>query len=151
MTDGPGATQQVPIASVAKLMTAYMILQDQPLSGGGSGPDITVEPSEAAAYPSQARDGNSLVAVAAGEAVSECQALEALLLPSADNMAWILERKAVYRCRHGHTSAAVPDPGHPKNAYIREDRAMPHPPVLHLLLTRAEPLPARRRRTPPRR
>jgi D-alanyl-D-alanine carboxypeptidase (penicillin-binding protein 5/6) len=92
VTDGPGATQQVPIASVAKLMTAYVILQDHPLSGGGSGPDITVEPSEAAAYPSQARDGDSLVAVAAGEAISERHALEALLLPSADNMAWILAR-----------------------------------------------------------
>jgi hypothetical protein len=55
--------------------------------------------------------------------------------------------KAAYRCRHGHTSAAVQDPGHPKNAYIREDRALPHLPALHLLLTRAEPLPARRRRT----
>jgi serine-type D-Ala-D-Ala carboxypeptidase (penicillin-binding protein 5/6) len=92
MTDGPGATQPVPIASVAKLMTAYVILQDHPLRGGGSGPDITVEPSEAAAYPSQARDGDSLVPVAAGETISERQALEALLLPSADNMAWILAR-----------------------------------------------------------
>jgi serine-type D-Ala-D-Ala carboxypeptidase (penicillin-binding protein 5/6) len=92
VTDGPGATRRVPIASVAKLMTAYVILQDHPLSGGGSGPDITVEPSEAAAYPSQARDGDSLVAIAAGEAISERQALEALLLPSADNMAWILAR-----------------------------------------------------------
>ena len=55
--------------------------------------------------------------------------------------------KAAYRCRHGHTSAAVPDPGHPKNAYIREGRALPHLPALHLLLTRAEPSPARRRRT----
>ena len=90
--DGPGATQQVPIASVAKLMTAYVILQDHPLSGSGSGPDITVEPNEAAAYPSQVRDGDSLVPVAAGEAISERQALEALLLPSADNMAWILAR-----------------------------------------------------------
>ena len=92
MTDGLGATRQVPIASVAKLMTAYVILQDHPLSGGGSGPDITVEPSEAAAYPSQARHGDSLVAIAAGEAISERHALEALLLPSADNMAWILAR-----------------------------------------------------------
>jgi serine-type D-Ala-D-Ala carboxypeptidase (penicillin-binding protein 5/6) len=92
VTDGRGATRQVPIASVAKLMTAYVILQDHPLSAGGSGPDITIEPSEAAAYPSQARDGDSLVAVAAGEAISERQALEALLLPSADNMAWILAR-----------------------------------------------------------
>jgi D-alanyl-D-alanine carboxypeptidase (penicillin-binding protein 5/6) len=92
VTNGLGATRQVPIASVAKLMTAYVILQDHPLSGGGSGPDITVEPSEAAAYPSQARDGDSLVAVAAGEAISVRHALEALLLPSADNMAWILAR-----------------------------------------------------------
>jgi hypothetical protein len=28
--------------------------------------------------------------------------------------------KATYRCRHGHTSAARPDPGRAKNAYIRE-------------------------------
>src|SRR5580704_9775987 len=92
VTDGPGATRQVPIASVAKLMTAYVILQDHPLSASGSGPDITVEPSEAAQYPSQVADGDSLVAVAAGETITERQALEALLLPSADNMAWILAR-----------------------------------------------------------
>ena len=92
VTDGPGATRQVPIASVAKLMTAYVILQDHPLSASGPGPDITVEPSEAAEYPSQIADGDSLVAVAAGETITERQALEALLLPSADNMAWILAR-----------------------------------------------------------
>jgi D-alanyl-D-alanine carboxypeptidase (penicillin-binding protein 5/6) len=92
VTDGPGATRPVPIASVAKLMTAYVILQDHPLSANGSGPDITVEPSEAAEYPSQVADGDSLVAVAAGEMLTERQALEALLLPSADNMAWILAR-----------------------------------------------------------
>jgi D-alanyl-D-alanine carboxypeptidase (penicillin-binding protein 5/6) len=92
VTDGPGATRQVPIASVAKLMTAYVILHDHPLSANGSGPDITVEPSEAAEYPSQVADGDSLVAIAAGEMLTERQALEALLLPSADNMAWILAR-----------------------------------------------------------
>jgi serine-type D-Ala-D-Ala carboxypeptidase (penicillin-binding protein 5/6) len=92
VVDGPGASRQVPIASVAKLMTAFVVLQDHPLSGGGSGPDITVEPSEAAAYRSQASEGDSLVAVAVGEEISERHALEALLLPSADNMAWILAR-----------------------------------------------------------
>ena len=92
VTDGPGATRPVPIASVAKLMTAYVILQDHPLSGHGSGPVVTVEPSEAAEYPSQVAAGDSLVAVAAGETLTERQALEALLLPSADNMAWILAR-----------------------------------------------------------
>ena len=92
MVAGPGATRPVPIASVAKVMTAYVVLHDHPLPGGGSGPDIAVQPSEAAAYPSQARDGDSLVPVAAGEMLTERQALEALLLPSADNMAWILAR-----------------------------------------------------------
>ncbi|HEY1919229.1 MAG TPA: hypothetical protein VGH27_26970 [Streptosporangiaceae bacterium] len=89
---GPGATRPVPIASVAKVMTAYVVLHDHPLPAGGSGPGIVVQPSEAAAYPAQARDGESLVPVAAGETITERQALEALLLPSADNMAWILAR-----------------------------------------------------------
>jgi D-alanyl-D-alanine carboxypeptidase (penicillin-binding protein 5/6) len=92
VADGPGATRPVPIASVAKVMTAYVLLHDHPLPGGGSGPDITVQPSEAAAYPSQARAGDSLVPVAAGEMLTERQALVALLLPSADNMARILAR-----------------------------------------------------------
>ena len=52
--------------------------------------------------------------------------------------------KAAYRCRHGHTSAAAPDPARPKNAYVREDRILAHLPALHLLLTGTEP--ARRRR-----
>src|SRR6185312_13585739 len=89
---GPGATRPVAIASVAKVMTAYVILHDHPLTADGSGPDITVQPQEAAAYPAQVRDGDSLVPVVAGETLTERQALEALLLPSADNMAWILAR-----------------------------------------------------------
>ena len=89
---GPGATRPVAIASVAKVMTAYVVLHDHPLPSGGSGPDIAVQSSEAAAYPSQVRDGDSLVPVVAGERLTERQALEALLLPSADNMAWILAR-----------------------------------------------------------
>jgi serine-type D-Ala-D-Ala carboxypeptidase (penicillin-binding protein 5/6) len=89
---GPGATRPVPIASVAKVMTAYVILHDHPLPANGSGPVITVQSSEAAAYPSQASDGDSLVPVVAGERLTERQALEALLLASADNMAWILAR-----------------------------------------------------------
>jgi recombinase-like zinc beta ribbon protein len=43
--------------------------------------------------------------------------------------------KAAYRCRHGRTSATAPDPSRPKNAYVREDKLLPHLPALHLLLT----------------
>ncbi|MBO0789026.1 MAG: D-alanyl-D-alanine carboxypeptidase, partial [Actinobacteria bacterium] len=89
---GPGAHRPVPVASVAKLMTAYVIVRDHPLDAGAAGPQIVVQPDEAAAYPAQARNGDSLVPVTAGERISERQALLALLLPSADNMAWILAR-----------------------------------------------------------
>jgi hypothetical protein len=52
--------------------------------------------------------------------------------------------KPAYRCRHGRTTASVPRPERQKNAYIREDRIVPHLPALHLLLT--EPATAQRRR-----
>jgi D-alanyl-D-alanine carboxypeptidase (penicillin-binding protein 5/6) len=89
---GPRAGRRVPIASVAKVMTAYIIVRDHPLGPGDAGPPVVVQPREAAAYPAQVRNDDSLVPVVAGERLTERQALQALLLPSADNMAWILAR-----------------------------------------------------------
>ena len=43
--------------------------------------------------------------------------------------------KPAYRCRHGHTTASAPSLERPKNAYVREDRILPHLSALHLLLT----------------
>ncbi|NYV74470.1 recombinase family protein [Streptomyces sp. UH6] len=40
-----------------------------------------------------------------------------------------------YRCRHGHTSAARPNPARTPNAYVREDQVLPRLPALHLRLT----------------
>jgi site-specific DNA recombinase len=51
-----------------------------------------------------------------------------------------------YRCRHGHSSAATPDPARPKNLYIREDRILPHLSALYTLLAGTEPAAGRRRR-----
>ena len=55
--------------------------------------------------------------------------------------------KPAYRCRHGHTSVSTPDPDRPKNAYVREDRILPHLAALHLLLSQAPPAEGRRKRT----
>ena len=52
-----------------------------------------------------------------------------------------------YRCRHGHSSASAPDPGRPKNLYIREGSILPHLAGLYVLLTGAAPAARRRRRT----
>jgi D-alanyl-D-alanine carboxypeptidase (penicillin-binding protein 5/6) len=79
-----------PLASVTKVMTAYVVLEDHPLRAGQSGPEITVTAAEAASLPSREREGQSLIPVAAGEQLTELQALEALLIPSADDVADLL-------------------------------------------------------------
>jgi D-alanyl-D-alanine carboxypeptidase (penicillin-binding protein 5/6) len=87
-----GGNPAVPIASVTKVMTAYTVLQDHPLLSGQSGPVIRVSRAEAAAYAGYVARGESRVKVKAGERITERQALQALLLPSANNMAAILAR-----------------------------------------------------------
>lgn len=82
----------VPIASVAKVMTAYVVLRDHPLGPGDGGPAITVTPADVAVYQADAAAGESVAAVAVGERLSERQALEAMLLPSANNVATMLAR-----------------------------------------------------------
>ena len=85
-----GGSAPVPIASLAKIMTGYVVLGDHPLPAGGSGPAITVTAADAAAYASDQRQGQSVVRVAAGEKLTERQALEAMLIPSGNNIAALL-------------------------------------------------------------
>jgi D-alanyl-D-alanine carboxypeptidase (penicillin-binding protein 5/6) len=85
-----GASGPVPIASLAKVMTAYVILTDHPLSGSSQGPVITVTDDDAALYAADAAAGGSVVEVKAGEQLTERQALEAMLLHSANNLAVLL-------------------------------------------------------------
>jgi len=42
--------------------------------------------------------------------------------------------KPAYRCRHGYTSATGPEPGRPKNLYVREDQILPHLAAMAILL-----------------
>jgi serine-type D-Ala-D-Ala carboxypeptidase (penicillin-binding protein 5/6) len=85
-----GAGRPTPIASVAKVMTAIVVLRDHPLRGGASGPQITVSPADVAAYRSDVASGQSVVPVSAGEHLTERQALAGLLLPSGNNVATLL-------------------------------------------------------------
>jgi serine-type D-Ala-D-Ala carboxypeptidase (penicillin-binding protein 5/6) len=87
-----GSSQPVPIASLAKIMTAYVVLSGHPLPAGGSGPAITVTAADAAAYARDQQQGQSVVQVAPGEKLTERQALEAMLIPSGNNIASLLAR-----------------------------------------------------------
>jgi D-alanyl-D-alanine carboxypeptidase (penicillin-binding protein 5/6) len=87
-----GGSRPVPIASLAKIMTAYVVLGGHPLPAGGSGPAITVTVADAAAYARDERQGQSVVRVVPGEKLTERQALEALLIPSGNNIAAMVAR-----------------------------------------------------------
>lgn len=80
------------IASVAKVMTAYLVLRDHPLRPGQDGPAITLTDADVADTDRRRREQESVVPVVAGEQLTELQALQALLLPSAKNIAAVLAR-----------------------------------------------------------
>ena len=80
------------IASVAKVMTAYVVLRDHPLRPGEDGPTITLTDADVADTDRRRRRQESVVPIAAGEQLTERQALQALLLPSANNIAAVLAR-----------------------------------------------------------
>jgi D-alanyl-D-alanine carboxypeptidase (penicillin-binding protein 5/6) len=81
-----------PIASVAKVMTAYLVLRDHPLGPGEGGPTITLTDADVADTESRRGRDESIVSIAAGEQLTEREALQALLLPSANNIAQVLAR-----------------------------------------------------------
>ncbi|MCO8271127.1 D-alanyl-D-alanine carboxypeptidase [Actinoplanes sp. TRM 88003] len=84
---GSGPDEAAPIGSVAKVMTAYVILRDHPLSGDEEGPSLTVTAADVADYQARIASNQSLVPVRVGEKLTERDAIEALMLPSANNIA----------------------------------------------------------------
>ena len=83
-----------PIASVAKVMTALEVLAEKPLRKGESGPGITIGADDVGEYQQAKAAGQSVVTVQAGEQLTELQALQALLIPSGNNIASLLARWA---------------------------------------------------------
>jgi D-alanyl-D-alanine carboxypeptidase (penicillin-binding protein 5/6) len=84
-----GERKAVPIASVAKVMTAYVILRDHPLKSGDAGPKIEID--QAAEDQSDAGQ-ESTVDVTKGDSISQREALESILIASANNVARLLAR-----------------------------------------------------------
>jgi len=83
----------VPIASVAKVMTAYLVLQHHPLGAGDDGLSFAITEEDVADTAMRRRRGESIVAVRAGEELTEREALMAILLPSANNVAVLVARQ----------------------------------------------------------
>ncbi len=92
----------MPIASLTKMMTAYVVLQRLPLAIGQTGPCVDVSAADVQYYHSLVASDQSSALVAAGEVLCESTLLEGLLVHSASNYATLLADMA-----WGSTSAFV--------------------------------------------
>jgi len=79
-----------PTASAIKLLTALTVLKAKPFAPDSQGATLTLDGTDVAFYEDEQARGGSVVPVATGEIITERQALEALLLPSANNIATTL-------------------------------------------------------------
>lgn len=85
-----GSQTPLPLASTVKMMTALLVLEDHPLALAQQGPMLPVSADDVTTYQTEKTQGQSVFPVAAGEQLSEYQALEALLVPSGNNIADLL-------------------------------------------------------------
>ncbi len=82
-----GVQKAVPTASIAKLITALAVLRVKPLSGSQAGPTLTLGAKDVDLYYSYVAKDGSVVQVEDGELITEREVLQAILLPSANNLA----------------------------------------------------------------
>lgn len=90
--DSFGEQKPVPIGSVAKAMTAYVILKEHPLKKGSKGEMIEVDALAEKEGGYDAQNESTLNTVKAGDKISEYDALAAIMIPSANNIARLLAR-----------------------------------------------------------
>jgi D-alanyl-D-alanine carboxypeptidase (penicillin-binding protein 5/6) len=90
VTSGPETP--VPVASLTKMMTGYVVLHDHPLLPGQDGPRITMTPTDVSYFDVDTVEDQANAQVAVGEVLTERQLLEGLLVHSANNFADTLAR-----------------------------------------------------------
>jgi D-alanyl-D-alanine carboxypeptidase (penicillin-binding protein 5/6) len=127
-----------PIASMAKVMTALLVLRAAPLHAGADGFRMRISHRDVRDWHKRVARDESTVPVAYGEHLTERQALAAMLLPSANNIAIKLARHvagSVQRFAHRMNKAAAKigmrhttytDP----SGFDRHTRSTPHDQVL---------------------
>jgi D-alanyl-D-alanine carboxypeptidase (penicillin-binding protein 5/6) len=98
-----GDNQPRPTASLAKVITALVVLDKKPLTGDG--PLITMTDEDVALYTQTVANNGSYLYIKTGEQFTERQIIEAMMLPSANNMADTLVRWA-FGNQDGYRTAA---------------------------------------------
>jgi D-alanyl-D-alanine carboxypeptidase (penicillin-binding protein 5/6) len=83
-------SQPVPVSGLAEVLAAYVVLSDHRLEPGADGPAIPITADALASFQAGQANQESEVPIAAGESLTELQALEGLLIDSGADMATVL-------------------------------------------------------------
>jgi D-alanyl-D-alanine carboxypeptidase (penicillin-binding protein 5/6) len=87
-----GNEQAISAASVTKVMTALVVLEDKPLKKDEQGPTITITNVDVQSYLADIAGNQSVLEVRVGEQLTELQLLQGMLIPSANNFSETLAR-----------------------------------------------------------
>lgn len=109
------------IASIAKVVTALVVLDANPIAEGEGGPEIAYTDADVDIYWDMVAQNGSVAPVAAGTSLTLKESLEAMLLPSGNNYAisianWAFGSEAAYTdaanawlAEHGFTETTIAD------------------------------------------
>ncbi|QHC62640.1 D-alanyl-D-alanine carboxypeptidase [Rathayibacter festucae] len=87
MLSSYGSTGQLPIGSIAKVVTALVVLSAKPIAEGTDGGTIAFTSTDVGYYNDSVAENGSVAPVSAGLELTEREALTVLMLPSANNYA----------------------------------------------------------------
>ncbi|HEX5859071.1 MAG TPA: D-alanyl-D-alanine carboxypeptidase [Microbacterium sp.] len=155
------AAEVLPIASVTKVVTALLVLEEMPLAVGEQGPDYRFTSRDMTAYWQYRSDDESALEVPVGGTLTQYQLLEGMLIGSANNYAdrlasdiWpsdaVFARAANDWLRlHGVPGVTIADPTgiDPRNTATPEaliplaQRAMSNPVIAEIVAKTAVELP----------
>lgn len=82
-----GANTPLATASIAKVITALCVLEKHPIVKGSRGATITIGRNDRLYYEEQVAQNGSRLPVFEGEELSQYEAIQALMVPSANNIA----------------------------------------------------------------
>lgn len=85
-----GPEHPVPVASLTKIMAAYVVLSDHPLAVGQGGPQVKITSADAYNFGVDTVTDQANVELKTGEVLTEYQMLEGLLVHSANDLAYAL-------------------------------------------------------------
>lgn len=116
--------EQAPMAtaSITKVITALVVLEEHPIAAGEGGPEISYTEADVGIYWDMIAQNGSVAPVRAGTTLSLRESLEAMLLPSGNNYAisianWafgsvdgFLDRARTWLDAHGLVNTRIADP-----------------------------------------